>query len=68
MNFKKLYLLIPLFIFTSAYAALTVTHLGNHIGPNPAGKSCTDHDEDAIATDGGEELRDVTLSVMVRPS
>ena len=62
MNFKKLYLLIPLFIFTSAYAALTVTHLGNHIGPNPAGKSCTDHDEDAIATDGGEELRDVTLS------
>ena len=62
MNFKKLYLLIPLFIFTSAYAALTVTHLGNHIGPKPTGLGCTDFHEALIDSDGGEELRDVTLS------
>ncbi len=62
MNFKKIYFLIPLFIFTTAYAALTVSHLGNRIGPNPSGLGCVDNDEDAIGTDGGEEIRDVTLS------
>ena len=62
MNFKKLYLLIPLFIFTTAYAALTVTHLGNRIGPKPTGLGCTDFHEALIDSDGGEELMDVTLT------
>ena len=62
MNFKKLYLLIPLFIFTTAYAALTVTHLGNRIGPKPTGLGCNDFHEALIDSDGGEELMDVTLT------
>ena len=63
MNFKKLYLIIPLFFCSIAFANLGVTFLTSKLPDKPAAAlGCVDDDEDDIDSDGAEEIRDVTFS------